>query len=111
MKWPKEQYGYIKKAYEDMLKWAESKQGTPLHVINEYEMPTMKFMWNAWRILQRDLTLGPDHSLYEKVREKRITPYNPSFVLYPRGCNDRHLATVLKTIARELGIKCKGDSK
>lgn len=34
---------------------------------------------------------------------RRIVPYDPVFQLYPEGCNDSHLNTVIEAIGKELG--------
>lgn len=110
MKWPKEQVDIYRKAVMEVI--ANDDLNRMLKVAEG--MPEMWLIYQLDRHILVDIQYTDEHPAYsesvcpetgEKFKaRKRLCSYNPEFVLYPPGCNDTHRKTMLRRVAKELGL-------
>jgi hypothetical protein len=110
MKWPKDQIEIYKNAVAQVI---ESTGKSAEEIRKEYAFaPTMRIMFEIDRIVCYDAQYDNNHPAYHetiqdgktfKARIRRCK-HNPDFVLYPRGCDDTHKATMLRHVGTELGL-------
>lgn len=111
MKWDKKQVDILKNGYQQFIK----NCGYTLQELRDGHSGHKNPLWIMYcldRLVVYDLQNSNSHPAYKdteqegvffKARIRRVK-YNPEFVLYPPGCNDRHKDTVLKSIGKELKL-------
>lgn len=104
MKWPSDQVEILRQGFREFLE----KVG--------YGGPTAEPLAAARWIFPRvafDLQYDDSHPAFSpgvwddgqtRPARMRLVSHNPNFVLYPDGCNDNHLDTVLKLLAKEFDL-------
>lgn len=112
MKWPQEQIAIIVDGFNQ---WIDSHGG--LESVKEalgddrIRFP-MVIAYRIYRMVNYDLQYDDDHPAYSDTiqdgikftaRVRRVR-YNPSFQLYPDGCSDKHLATMLKSVMMQCSL-------
>ncbi len=100
MKWPNDQVQIMLDGFQEFLQ----NCGYSLDEIREHYQgtPPMKVVWDIARQVQYDLSCDDSHPAY-KSRKRRVK-HNPRFVLYPKGCHDTHRTTMLKHVAKKVGL-------
>lgn len=88
MKWPEKQAEILRNGFQEFLRF----HGISLVPGTE---------WEVYRQVTYDLQYDDSHPAFSTGKRCRIVAYNPEFQLYPDGCNDSHLATVLRTFLKE----------
>ena len=97
MKWPQDQVEILDKAINDWLD-KNLKHINRKTFRESYENNPRGFSFSIYSYVTHDLMFDDNHPAYTRNLRKRVIPHDPNFVLYPDGCNDDHLATVLKHI-------------
>ena len=100
MKWPKEQTEIVLDAIRQLV---DSYDYT-IEEIRADCPNAMSMMYRLYNQATYDLQFDDTHPAFAEHGRKRRVRYNPEFVLYPPGCNDSHLDTLLKYVAKEIGL-------
>jgi hypothetical protein len=111
MKWPAEQVAILDSGFSQVL---EKCGHTAEELRAQYAgLPPLALVYNVYRKVWMDTQDDDNHPRYrdgvfddgrEYKAAVRYVAYNPKFVLYPPGCNDTHLQTVLKTLGKKYNL-------
>lgn len=110
MKWPKEQFELLDNGFKLFLQGC----GHSIAEIREaYKDIPFQAVYSIYRQIWQDLMYDDNHPRYHNqvledgstyVGKTRLVSYSSRFVLYPPGCNDTHLKTVLKILGKKHGL-------
>lgn len=108
-KWPEEQVEILLEAFREYL-------ATDMGMAISEAVPPMLLMQQIYQAVSYDLQYDNTHPAYHpgvwevdgveypRAPRMRLVTYNPRFELYPEGCNDSHLYTLLLYIGKEVNI-------
>jgi hypothetical protein len=111
MKWPKPQVDIVLNGFIQFL------DNTP-HTLEEIResyagSPPMKVVYDIWRLVWMDMQFDDTNPRYSDgvyddgtphKGRKRLVQHCPEFLLYPSGCDDSHMKTMLKFIGKKCGL-------
>ena len=111
MKWPKSQVDIVLDGFTQFL---DNTPHTLAEIRESYAgSPPMKAVYDIWRQVWIDMQNPDNHPRYSDGTYDDGTPYKgrkrlvrhcSEFVLYPPGCNDSHLNTMLKYVGKQCGL-------
>lgn len=112
MKWSQDQVAIIDNGFAQFL----SHETVPdiAAIRDSYkDCHPERVLYDIWRIVNYDLQFDNTHPAYspwvdesgvtQPARVRRVQ-FNAMFKLYPKGCNDMHLQTVLRLVGRKHGL-------
>lgn len=109
MKWPSEQIEIVRKGF---LQFLASPDCSIVDIRADLDDDASR-IWSVFYHVAYDLQYNDTHPAYSiglrddgTIRLARIRrcDHNPLFVLYPAGCDDSHLKTMLNDVARSVGL-------
>lgn len=109
MKWPADQTEIMRSAFAQFITNSEL---SPSEIRDSYPDEKRR-LWAVYRSVVYDLQNDDSHPAYtagkwddgsDRTARVRRVDRNSAFLLYPPGCNDDHLWTMLKHIAKSTGI-------
>ena len=110
MKWPKEQFDLLDNGFKLFLLGCGHSVA---EIRGVYEDIPFRAVYYVYRQVWLDLMHDDNHPRYHNqvledgstyVGKTRLVSYSSKFVLYPPGCNDSHLKTVLKKLGKKHGL-------
>lgn len=109
MKWPADQMQIMLDGFKQFF---ENSQFDVTLIRERYKEDPWFAIWHIYRQVTYDLQYDNDHPAYHpgdydgvpRLPRTRRVQHNPAFKLYPKGCNDTHLKTMLKHVATQIGL-------
>lgn len=110
MKWPADQTLIMTSAFRQFF---NNSQFDITQVKDRYKDDIWSAIWAVYAQVTYDLQHSDSHPAFQpgcwdngEPREPRTrrVQHDPLFVLYPKGCNDSHLKTMLKHVAMQIGL-------
>lgn len=100
MKWPADQTKIMLDGFKQFI----DSYGYSIQQIKDDNPNVMATIWKIQNQVVYDLRFDDNHPAYTQHGRQRRVKYNPAFVLYPPGCHDLHMTTMLRYIGKELGL-------
>lgn len=109
MKWPSDQTAIMQTAFAQFLRNCSVSLDD---IKADYPDPVNR-LYTVERLVTYDIQYSDSHPAYSpgewddgtiRPARKRLAEYSPEFVLYPDGCNDDHRLSMLKHVAKFVGL-------
>jgi len=112
MKWPKSHFDIIDSGFSQFIQNYPHTLEEIRYGIRQYATP-MAGMHRLYTMIWGDLIYDDNSPRFQDYTlndgtvykaKKRLVKHVPGFQLYPDGCNDSHLNTVLNVIGKKHGL-------